>query len=153
MTSDAHKAPRTPQDAREAVEGTNVPTRLYLTVSEACAALGVSRNTLERGVRSGTVPSVRPGGPTGAIRIPRVWVERGWEEHGDEEAVGGREPVPTDERSTLGRQRVRRARRSAVRDGEGQGGGGTAAPGTGEVRTFPKAKRPGDGGLPRTVAS
>jgi len=60
-----------PQDGPGRPEGTQ---RLYLSVAEVCEALGVSRGTLERGIRSGTVPHVRPGGPGGSIRIPRAWV-------------------------------------------------------------------------------
>jgi excisionase family DNA binding protein len=44
------------------------PTRLTLTVEEAAALLGISRNSAYEAVRRGEIPSVRIGG---RIVIPR----------------------------------------------------------------------------------
>lgn len=51
----------------------NDTERPFLTVSELCAYLGVTRNTAYRLIAIGEVPAIRVGG---SIRIPRDTLER-----------------------------------------------------------------------------
>jgi excisionase family DNA binding protein len=60
-----HKIPaRTRKPTREGVDDPPTPARLAYHVDEACALLGVSRDTIERAVKAGRLrsPSYSPGG-------------------------------------------------------------------------------------------
>jgi excisionase family DNA binding protein len=45
-------------------------TPAFLSLAEAALVIGVSAPTIRAWCRSGRLPSARPGGPAGSLRIP-----------------------------------------------------------------------------------
>lgn len=47
---------------------------IYISVTEVCITLGVSRGTVHHWIKAGIMPAVQVGGPRSAYRVPASWL-------------------------------------------------------------------------------